>query len=107
MKGCSFYGRGGYKLKGKSPNCDLPFVVRESALLLHQELHHNFSGVCNRGAGTEDGGNAGFVEEVIVLCSIFSSAHGNRTGTEAVSPQTSSGTGHTRLPTPQKWLCNS
>ena len=36
-------------------------------LLLHKKLHNNFSGVGNRGAGTEDGGNAGFVEEVIVL----------------------------------------
>ena len=36
-------------------------------LLLHQELHNHFRGVCDRGAGTEDGGNAGFVEEVIVL----------------------------------------
>ena len=36
-------------------------------LFLHQELHNHFSGVGNRGAGAEDGGNAGFVEEVIVL----------------------------------------
>ena len=36
-------------------------------LLLHQELHDDFGAICNRGAGTEDGGNAGFVEEVIVL----------------------------------------
>ena len=36
-------------------------------LLLHQQLHNNLSGVGNRGAGTEDGGNAGFVEEVVVL----------------------------------------
>ena len=36
-------------------------------LLLHQQLHNHFGGVGNRGAGTEDGGNAGFVEEVIVL----------------------------------------
>ena len=36
-------------------------------LLLHQELHHHFGAICNRGAGAEDGGNAGFVEEVIVL----------------------------------------
>ena len=32
-------------------------------LLLHQELHHHFGAICNRCAGTEDGGNAGFVEE--------------------------------------------
>ena len=36
-------------------------------LLLHQKLHYHFSGVGNRGAGAEDGGNAGFVEEVVVL----------------------------------------
>lgn len=36
-------------------------------LLLHQELHYHFSGVSNRGAGAEDGGNTGFVEEVVVL----------------------------------------
>ena len=36
-------------------------------LFLHQELHDNFSGVCNGCAGTEDGGNTGFVEEVVVL----------------------------------------
>ena len=34
---------------------------------MHQELHNHFSAVCNRGAGTEDGGDAGFVEEVVVL----------------------------------------
>lgn len=32
-------------------------------LLLHQELHNHFGAICNRGAGTEDGGNTGFVEE--------------------------------------------
>lgn len=36
-------------------------------LLLHQQLHNHFGGVGNRGAGTEDGGNTGFVEEVVVL----------------------------------------
>ena len=36
-------------------------------LLLHQQLHDNFRRVCNRGAGAEDGGNTGFVEEVVVL----------------------------------------
>ena len=36
-------------------------------LLLHQELHNNLSTIGNRGAGTEDGGNTGFVEEVVVL----------------------------------------
>ena len=36
-------------------------------LFLHQELHNHFSGVGNRGAGTEDGGNTGFVEEIVVL----------------------------------------
>ncbi len=36
-------------------------------LFLHQELHYHFCGVGNRGAGTKDGGNTGFVQEVIVL----------------------------------------
>ena len=30
-------------------------------------MHYHFCGVGNRRAGTEDGGNAGFVEEVIIL----------------------------------------
>ena len=34
---------------------------------LHQQLHYHFSGVGNRCARAEDGGNAGFVEEVVVL----------------------------------------
>ena len=36
-------------------------------LLLHKKLHNNFSAIGNRGARAEDGGNTGFVEEVIVL----------------------------------------
>ena len=36
-------------------------------LLLHQELHHHFGAVSYRGTRAEDGGNAGFVEEVVVL----------------------------------------
>ena len=34
---------------------------------MHQELHNHFGGVGNRGTGAEDGGDTGFVEEVIVL----------------------------------------
>ena len=30
-------------------------------------MHNHFSGVCHRRTRAEDGGNAGFVEEVIVL----------------------------------------
>ena len=30
-------------------------------------MHDHLSGVGNRGAGTEDGGDTGFVEEVVVL----------------------------------------
>ena len=30
-------------------------------------MHYHFCGVGNRSAGTEDGGDTGFVEEVIVL----------------------------------------
>ena len=37
-------------------------------LLLHQELHYNLCRVSYRGSGTEDGCDAGFVQEVIVLC---------------------------------------
>ncbi len=36
-------------------------------LLLHQQLHNDLGAIGNRGAGAEDGGNAGFVEEVVVL----------------------------------------
>ena len=36
-------------------------------LLLHQQLHNHFRRIGYRGAGAEDGGNAGFVKEVIVL----------------------------------------
>ena len=34
---------------------------------MHQQLHYRVGGISNGGAGTEDGGNAGFVKEVIVL----------------------------------------
>ena len=43
------------------------FLSNRRQLFLHQQLHNHFGGVGNRGAGTEDGGNAGFVEEVVVL----------------------------------------
>ena len=36
-------------------------------LLLHQQLHYRVGGISNGCAGTEDGGDTGFVEEVIVL----------------------------------------
>ena len=36
-------------------------------LLLHQELHYHFCGIGYRSTRAEDGGNAGFVEEVVVL----------------------------------------
>ena len=36
-------------------------------LLLHQQLHDNFCRIRHRRTRTEDGGNAGFVEEVVVL----------------------------------------
>ena len=44
-------------------------IIRERLfeLLLHQKLHDNFCRIGNRGSGAEDGGNTGFVEEVIVL----------------------------------------
>ena len=32
-------------------------------LLLHQQLHNDLGAIGNRGAGAEDGGNTGFVEE--------------------------------------------
>ena len=37
--------------------------MNDYSLFLHQELHNHFCGVGNGGAGAEDGGNAGFVEE--------------------------------------------
>ena len=37
------------------------------SLLLHKELHYHFCGVGNRGTRAEDGGDTGFVEEVVVL----------------------------------------
>ena len=40
---------------------------QRSALFLHKQLHHNLCGVSYARAGTEDGGNTGFVEEVVVL----------------------------------------
>ena len=36
-------------------------------LLLHQQLHNHFRRIGYWCAGTEDGGNTGFVEEVVVL----------------------------------------
>ncbi len=41
----------------------LSLLAKTRKLFLHQKLHYHFSGVGNRGAGAEDGGNAGFVEE--------------------------------------------
>ena len=46
---------------------DLPFAVREFELLLHQELHYHLSRIGDRCTGAEDGGDTGFVEEVVVL----------------------------------------
>ena len=37
-------------------------------LLLHKELHHNLGRIGDGGSGAEDGGDAGFIQEVIVLC---------------------------------------
>ena len=36
-------------------------------LLLHEKLHNDLCRVSYRSSGAEDGGNAGFVEEVVVL----------------------------------------
>ena len=36
-------------------------------LFLHQQLHYDFCRVSDGCSGAEDGGDAGFVEEVIVL----------------------------------------
>ena len=36
-------------------------------LLVHQKLHDNLRGVSNARTRTKDSGNAGFVEEVVVL----------------------------------------
>ena len=37
-------------------------------LLLHKKLHYNFRRIGNGSAGAEDGSDAGFVQEVIILC---------------------------------------
>ena len=37
-------------------------------LLLHKKLHDNFRRIGYRCSWAEDGGDAGFVEEVVVLC---------------------------------------
>ena len=37
-------------------------------LFLHKELHNNFCRVSHRCSWAEDGGDAGFVQEVVVLC---------------------------------------
>ena len=42
-------------------------IIVPSPLLLHEQLHNDLGAICNRGTGTEDGGNTGFVEEVVVL----------------------------------------
>ena len=38
------------------------------ASFLHEKLHNNFRRIGYRGSRAEDGGDAGFVQEVIVLC---------------------------------------
>ena len=55
------------KTEGIVENDTLHSFARLFVLFLHQELHYHFGGVGHRGAGAEDGGNTGFVEEVVVL----------------------------------------
>ena len=47
----------------------MPFLLNFSRrlLLIHQKLHDNLRGVSNARTRTKDSGNAGFVEEVVVL----------------------------------------
>ena len=44
------------------------YYPRGNASFLHKKLHYDFRRIGDRGAGAEDGGDAGFVEEVIILC---------------------------------------
>ena len=37
-------------------------------LFLHKQLHDHLGTISNRSTGTKDGGDAGFIQEVIVLC---------------------------------------
>ena len=37
------------------------------SLFLHKQLHYHFRRIGNRGTRAEDGGDTGFVEEVVVL----------------------------------------
>ena len=51
---------------GKAALSSLPFHG-VGGLLLHQKLHYNLSTIRHRRTRAEDGGDTGFVEEVIVL----------------------------------------
>ena len=41
--------------------------ILQDELLLHQQLHNHLGAIGNRSTRTKDSGNAGFVEEVVVL----------------------------------------
>ena len=63
-----YYSERGESIK-KAGNYEIEarLSLARDGSFLHQKLHYHFGGVGNRGARAEDGGNAGFVEEVIVL----------------------------------------
>ncbi len=42
----------------------VPNHYAKMRLFLHQQLHHHFSGVCNRGTRTEDDGNTGLFSKI-------------------------------------------
>ncbi len=65
---CSYASSSRIKSRGRKLKVPAPNHYAKMRLFLHQKLHYHFSGVGNGCAGTEDGGDTGLVEEVIVLC---------------------------------------
>ena len=64
-----YYSERGESIK-KAGNYEIEarLSLARDGSFLHQKLHNHFSGIGNRGAGAEDGGDTSFVQEVIVLC---------------------------------------
>ena len=64
---CSYASSSRIKSRGRKLKVPAPNHYAKMRLLLHQQLHNHLGGVGNRRTRTEDGGDTGFVEEVIVL----------------------------------------
>ena len=47
---------------------ELRTLANLTSSLLHEQLHNHLGTISDGGSGAEDGGDAGFVQEVIVLC---------------------------------------